>query len=43
MKHYVYLSGPIAGLTYDESEDWRIRARALLEAKDCAVRAHVGG
>lgn len=32
MKHYVYLSGPIAGLTYDESEDWRIRARALLDS-----------
>ncbi len=32
MKHYVYLSGPIAGLTYDQSEDWRTRAKALLDS-----------
>jgi nucleoside 2-deoxyribosyltransferase len=31
MSKTVYLSGPIAGLTYDDSEDWRYAAECLLE------------
>jgi len=27
----VYLAGPIAGLTYDDAEDWRVYARNVLE------------
>lgn len=26
----IYLAGPITGLAYDESEDWRIQARKIL-------------
>ena len=28
----VYLAGPITGLTYDEGQDWRLEAKAWLDA-----------
>jgi nucleoside 2-deoxyribosyltransferase len=31
MRPKVYLAGPIAGLTYDEGQDWRTYAQAVLE------------
>jgi len=32
-KPLVYLAGAIAGLSYDDATDWRVQARALLEAR----------
>ena len=38
MKHTVYLAGPIAGLTYEQSATWRNRAKELLAQQDIGVR-----
>lgn len=32
MKHYVYLAGPITGLTYEGATDWRKQAAAALDS-----------
>jgi nucleoside 2-deoxyribosyltransferase len=32
MKHYVYLAGPITGLTYDGAQDWRTFAALQLDS-----------
>ena len=35
MKQRIYLAGPIKGLTFDQSEDWRDEAKAGLPEFDC--------